>query len=62
MDLCKVHNVIDQQKQGPRRRLNVHSMGNAIKYTSEGYVELNIRWQALGSGAKGEYGILSVQS
>ena len=36
-------------------------LSNAIKYTSEGYVELNIRWQALGSGAKGEYGILSVQ-
>lgn len=36
-------------------------LSNAIKYTSEGYVELNIRWQALGTGAKGEYGILSVQ-
>lgn len=34
---------------------------NAIKYTLEGYVELNIHWQALGSGEKGEYGILSVQ-
>jgi len=36
-------------------------LSNAIKYTSEGYVELSIRWQALGSGAKGEYGIMSVQ-
>lgn len=34
---------------------------NAIKYTSQGYVEVIVRWQALGSGAKGEYGILSVQ-
>ncbi len=34
---------------------------NAIKYTSQGYVEVIVRWQALGSGAKDEYGILSVQ-
>lgn len=35
-------------------------LSNAVKYTLEGFVELSVRWQALGSGAKGEYGILSV--
>lgn len=36
-------------------------LSNAIKYTDKGFVELVVRWQALGSGAEGEYGIVSVQ-
>ena len=36
-------------------------LSNAIKYTSEGFVELSVRWQTLGSGGQGEYGILTVR-